>query len=363
MSGVNDKPCTNDNTQDSLAKDNINNYTGDGEGGSEPHEDNALHTSILARGRDVNNYGDSGSGIGSDVPVSVGRIHDVFPGLEKDFGLLKSKRKAACSTLSVCPDSETTADSIPRFLSQREPQVAVEDGVADNWQAAEAAEGDAARLSQSQIETTLLIDCALTVIFFNDDIKNNKHPAAFRDLFTPADLDIADEVLENLSTNDIVASIDRLVTTQTDTSELIKTASAVNQLRQSQGIQDLIPATTLHSLNQKITSFQQTLLSSSPKTAEDASGSDPGTAAQGGQARKRSRSLTNSTAYLDNDILPKRPRRATKETWKVREARMAKEAREANRSQAPSHSFRVKQAHSIRPGHKLWQSVQQSGRH
>ncbi|KIW41808.1 hypothetical protein, variant [Exophiala oligosperma] len=147
-------PRTNDgkNTSDHLAKYNTDNPMGhEQEEGNESHKDDAVHTRALARGSGDNERSCSDS-TDSDAPASVGRIHDVFAEYEEMFGLPKSKQKAARSTLPDCPESETTAGSIPRGVIQGEPWAAAGDGVTDLEQAAESAGGDAARLSKRGIE-------------------------------------------------------------------------------------------------------------------------------------------------------------------------------------------------------------------
>lgn len=133
-----------------MAKYNTDNRASHEQGGNESHKDDVVHTPTLARGSGGNEC--SGSGIDSDAPASVGQFHDVFAEYEEAFGLSKSKRKAARSTLRDCPESETTADSIPRDVIQGEPPVAADDGVPDVEQAAETAGDNAARPSKRGIE-------------------------------------------------------------------------------------------------------------------------------------------------------------------------------------------------------------------
>lgn len=83
---------------------------------------------------------------------------------------------------------------------------------------------------------------------------------------------------------------------------------------------------------------------SPPLTPEDAIRSDLGTVTQATRTRKRYLSSTESTARHDTGRPQKRPRRATKETWKAREAREVREAMELQRYHTSSHSSRPKQA-------------------
>ena len=60
---------------------------------------------------------------------------------------------------------------------------------------------------------------------------------------------------------------------------------------------------------------------------------DPGANTQGAPNRKRTRPPVQPTPLSDDSATHNRPRRATKETWKVREARGAREKFEAEASQ------------------------------
>jgi hypothetical protein len=137
------------NAPDGLAQYNRHNRAGDeGERGNNLHEDEALHTNTLARGDCGNEY--NGNGTGSDAPASVGLIHDVFAEYEETFVMPRRKQKAARSALHDCPDSDTTAGSIPCSDSQGEPWGATDDGIADMEQPIEAAGGDAGRCDFSK---------------------------------------------------------------------------------------------------------------------------------------------------------------------------------------------------------------------
>ena len=93
-----------------------------------------------------------GSGMGSDTPASVGRIHDVFAEFKKTFGMARGKQKAALTTLYDRRDYDVAAGSLPRPVS-REPRAAADDGVTDTKQAAEAVGGDAGRNNFSEEES------------------------------------------------------------------------------------------------------------------------------------------------------------------------------------------------------------------
>jgi hypothetical protein len=67
-------------------------------------------------------------------------------------------------------------------------------------------------------------------------------------------------------------------------------------------------------------------LSPPPRVVDEATRSDPSTTIQGALNRKRARSSTQPTVLPDDGAPRKRPRRATKETWKAREAREARQA-------------------------------------
>ncbi|KIX01211.1 uncharacterized protein Z518_08936 [Rhinocladiella mackenziei CBS 650.93] len=245
-------------------------------GGTKPHEDDALHTHTLA----ANGNGGiecCGSGTGSDTPASVGRIHDVFAEYEETFGLPKSKQKVARSTVHDCPESGTIAGSLSRPVSHGEPRVSADDDVAKIEQAAEAAGGDAARLSKREIE--------------NGSTSRSRQES-------------------NEQETEIV------------------------QVR-SQCVATL--AGGCHSQS----AFQRGPPTPTSMTTKEAIRSNASAVTQGGRIRKRSWSPTPPTVLPDDGVPQKRPRRATKETWKAREAR---EAREAQRSQTSLGPYRKEQA-------------------
>jgi hypothetical protein len=73
--------------------------------------------------------------------------------------------------------------------------------------------------------------------------------------------------------------------------------------------------------------FTQNILSTSYRTADQDTQSDASAAIQGQRTRKRSRSSTKPAIRLNDGAGRKRPRRATKETWKAKEARVELEAK------------------------------------
>lgn len=141
------------NTADHLAKYDVeNSISHEQEEGNESHKNDAVHIRTLARGGGDNECIDSDSGIDSDTSASIGRIHNVFAEYEESFGLLKTKQKAAHSTLPNGSESETTAGSIPHAFIQGEQRVTADGSVTDVEQAAEVAGNDAARPSKREIE-------------------------------------------------------------------------------------------------------------------------------------------------------------------------------------------------------------------
>lgn len=109
------------------------------------------------------------------------------------------------------------------------------------------------------METAPLLECALTVIFFANNIDNDRHPKLFRDLLTSADLDVAFAVAEAHPIVDIDFSLDRAVSSlarYTSTPcELVEAAQAVNRLRKSIEIEYLIPDEVLEHLRRTIQSL------------------------------------------------------------------------------------------------------------
>jgi hypothetical protein len=81
------------------------------------------------------------------------------------------------------------------------------------------------------MEPAPLIDSALVVIFFNNDIESGPHPKLFKELLTSTDLDASlDRAMSSLARRSMSA-----------TYELVEVAQAVNRLRHSKGIEYLIP--------------------------------------------------------------------------------------------------------------------------
>lgn len=86
----------------------------------------------------------------------------------------------------------------------------------------------------------------LKVIFCDNDIENGRHPELFQGLFASGDLEIAFAVAEAHFDLDLDVSLDRVVRnlaqrTLSATYELVNVANAINELRQSKGIEYLIP--------------------------------------------------------------------------------------------------------------------------
>ena len=98
-----------------------------------------------------------------------------------------------------------------------------------------------------------LVDCALTIIFFDNDAENRRYAEHFRDILTSADLDIAFAKAESLSCVSLDNSLDRTVGRLADHSpstyhELLKVAEAVKNLRESRGIHTMVPSKLLRHL-------------------------------------------------------------------------------------------------------------------
>jgi hypothetical protein len=107
------------------------------------------------------------------------------------------------------------------------------------------------------MEQAPLIDSALKVIFCDNDIENGRHPELFRGLFASGDLEIAFAVAEAHLDLQLDVSLDRVVNnparrTLSATYELVEVANAVNRLRQSKGIEYLIPDEVLAHLKRTI---------------------------------------------------------------------------------------------------------------
>jgi hypothetical protein len=63
------------------------------------------------------------------------------------------------------------------------------------------------------MEPAPLVDSALMVIFFVNDVKNGRHPKPFQDLLTSTDLEIALVAAESHSSIDLDIALDRTVNT------------------------------------------------------------------------------------------------------------------------------------------------------
>lgn len=94
-----------------------------------------------------------------------------------------------------------------------------------------------------------------------------------------------------------------------------------------------------------------------PMTVEEATRSDPGAATHEARNRKRARSSTQPTVLPDDNVPRKRPRRATKETWKAKDAREVGEEFEAKRSRTWSDRYWKKQTFSISPNYSRGKAV------
>ncbi|RMZ87473.1 hypothetical protein DV736_g5299, partial [Chaetothyriales sp. CBS 134916] len=245
----------------------------------------------LAKYNMDNGTSHAGSGIDSDAPASVGQIHDVFAEYEETFGLSKSKRKAARSTLRNCPENETTVDSIPHGIIQGEPRDGADDGATNVEQAAEAAGDGSTCLSKRDIENESILRSRIEINGQETETLGAKFPSI------PAM--VGDHRSENIST-----------------------------------------------------SLQHPLLSP-PLTPEDAIGSDPGTVTQATRTRKQYSLSTKSSARHDTGTPQKRPRCAMKETWKAKEAREARKAADAKQSLVSSRSSCIKQAHIVYRAHSV----------
>lgn len=92
------------------------------------------------------------------------------------------------------------------------------------------------------IEPAPLIDSALMIFLFNNDIENGQHPEPFHDLMTSAELDIAFAEVEAHLIVDLDISLGGKVSSlarrnMSATCKLVEIAQAVNLLRQSKRIE------------------------------------------------------------------------------------------------------------------------------
>ena len=107
------------------------------------------------------------------------------------------------------------------------------------------------------IEPTPLLEHALTVIFFANNIGNGRRSQLFQDLLTSADVELAFSEAEASTIIDIDASLDRVVSTWAgrSMSSACKLVHATNQLRRSKGIAYLIPGRVLKHQQETIQSL------------------------------------------------------------------------------------------------------------
>ena len=86
-------------------------------------------------------------------------------------------------------------------------------------------------------------------------------------------------------------------------------------------------------ITESASAFAEPPPSPPPMVTHEATRPNPGADTQGAPIRKRTRPPTQPTVLSDDGAPRKRPRRATKETWKAREAREAREKFKAKPSQ------------------------------
>ena len=110
------------------------------------------------------------------------------------------------------------------------------------------------------MEPVPLLECALMVIFYVNDTENGRHPKPFRDLLTSADLELAFAEVGAYPIVNIDVSLDLVVSTLarhnvSAACGLVEAAQAVNRLRESKGIEYLIPDAVLEHLKTTIQSL------------------------------------------------------------------------------------------------------------
>ena len=110
------------------------------------------------------------------------------------------------------------------------------------------------------MEQAPLIDSALKIIFFDNNIENGRHPEIFGSILASGDLENAFAVAEAHYSIDIDVSLDRAVHNParqnlSATCALVEAAKAVNILRQSKGIEYLVPDEVLGHLKRTIQTF------------------------------------------------------------------------------------------------------------
>ena len=254
------------------------------ERGKDVQEDMHPHNGYFACGEG------SGNGIGPEAPASAGLIHDVFAEYEKTFGTPELKQKAARSALRYSSnDNDLLAGHVPRSLHE-EPQAVTDD-------------------SGMSIKHSTQVA--------GDDVSSGR---------------FSRRELKDESTFRPRQESDRQQTeTENVRSEHLSTFTSDCRL----GNFYITPVESHSSSNIRITesALTRNTLLPSRRPVDEAARSDISAAIQKPRTQKRSLSSTGP-AFLPNDSAgPKRPRRATKETWKAREAR---EELEAKWSQASS---------------------------
>ena len=110
------------------------------------------------------------------------------------------------------------------------------------------------------MEQAPLIDSALKVILFDNNIENGRHPEILGGILASGDLKNAFAVAEAHHSIDIDVSLDRAVNNParqnlSATYELVEAAKAVDRLRQSKGIEHLIPDEVLGCLKRTAQTF------------------------------------------------------------------------------------------------------------
>lgn len=287
---------------DSLAQYKSDNPTGDEkEGGSnESHKDDALHVRIPTNGSGYDER--SGSGIGSDAPASIGQIHDVFAEFEETFGMARRKRKAVVAAVHDCPARDDAAGSTPPPVSQGGPRPATDDGAADMELLSQTVHGDIghSHLSKGEIE--------------------NGPP------FQPQQESDGRET-QTFSTLTSNCHSGEFLCRRPVTLALVLTRKITGSASAFTGRSPSPPAMVIHEATEPV----------------------HGAGTQGAPKRKRTQSSTQPNVLSGDGAPRKRPRRATKETWKAKEAREAREKVEAKPSRTSLKPYRKKQTHFVSP--------------
>ena len=234
----------------------------------------------------------------------LAKIHDVFAEFEETFAMARRRQKTVVATLLDRLDRDVTAGTIPRPVSQEgpRPRSAADDGAVDMEELAEAVSGDPGYNYSSKDE------------------------------------------IENGSTFQSKRGDDRQETQTEDVrSQCISTLASDCRSGES-----YISAVKSHLvLTRRITespsAFTRPPPSSPPMVVHEATQPDRDADTQEIPNRKRTRPPTQPSVLSDDGAPRKRPRRATKETWKAREAREAREKVEVKPSQTLSNPYRKKQ--------------------